>query len=149
MKKVVIIYNSYHHCNTKKLLISIQEECKIDLFVVSEAKDINFSNYDIVGFASGIYMGKFHRSIITFIENHTDELKDIFLIYTSGRGKKDYDKNLKENFKNKNLNFIGTYSCKGYDTYGPLKIIGGISKKHPNELDLINGIKFVNEIINN
>ena len=33
---------------------------------------------------------------------------------------------------NKNCPIIGKFSCKGYDTYGPFKLVGGIAKSHPN-----------------
>jgi hypothetical protein len=35
------------------------------------------------------------------------------------------------------------FSCKGYDTFGPFKLIGGLSKGHPDETDLENAVAFV------
>ena len=38
------------------------------------------------------------------------------------------------------------FSCKGYDTYGPFKLVGGIAKGHPDEKDLTAAVDFYKEI---
>ena len=37
---------------------------------------------------------------------------------------------------------LGEYGCKGYNTYGPRKVIGGMNKKHPTEDEKLVAIKF-------
>jgi flavodoxin len=44
---------------------------------------------------------------------------------------------------------LGTYGCKGFDTVGPLKLIGGIAKGHPDENDVKGAIEFFRRIIEN
>ena len=36
----------------------------------------------------------------------------------------------------KHDNIVGRFSCKEFDTFGPLKLIGGVSKGHPDEKDI-------------
>jgi len=36
------------------------------------------------------------------------------------------------------------FSCKGFDTFGPFKLIGGVSKGHPDEKDIAAAIEFYN-----
>ena len=36
----------------------------------------------------------------------------------------------------KHDNIVGRFSCKGFDTFGPFKLIGGVSKGHPDEKDI-------------
>ena len=31
---------------------------------------------------------------------------------------------------------LGEFSCKGYDTFGPFKLVGGLAKGRPSEKDL-------------
>ena len=31
---------------------------------------------------------------------------------------------------------LGEFGCKGYDTFGPFKLVGGIAKGHPDQKDL-------------
>ena len=41
---------------------------------------------------------------------------------------------------------LGTFGCKGCDTFGPFKLVGGIAKGHPNEKDMENARRFYQEI---
>ena len=41
---------------------------------------------------------------------------------------------------------LGEFSCRGYDTFGPFKLVGGIAKGHPNARDLERARKFYREI---
>jgi flavodoxin len=36
----------------------------------------------------------------------------------------------------------GRFSCKGYDTFGLFKLIGGLAKGHPDDNDLENAVTF-------
>ena len=41
---------------------------------------------------------------------------------------------------------LGAFSCKGYDTFGPFKLVGGIAKGHPDERDLENARAFYRQL---
>lgn len=41
---------------------------------------------------------------------------------------------------------IGKFSCKAFDVWGPLKLIGGINKGRPNAGDLEKAEKFIKEL---
>jgi flavodoxin len=43
---------------------------------------------------------------------------------------------LREKLESKGFSIVGEFNCTGFDTYGLLKITGGIQKGHPNEEDL-------------
>ena len=36
----------------------------------------------------------------------------------------------------KEANILGEYGCRGFDTFGPFRLIGGIAKGHPNAEEL-------------
>ena len=42
---------------------------------------------------------------------------------------------------------LGEFSCKGYDTFGPFKLVGGIAKGRPNERDLEQARTFYRNLI--
>ena len=44
----------------------------------------------------------------------------------------------------KHDNIVGRFSCKGFDTFGPFKLIGGVSKAHPDDKDLAEAVEFYN-----
>lgn len=147
MGDMAIIYASTHHENTKKLVEGIALKIKIDLYEVSEARNIDFTQYSIIGFASGIYMSSFHRSLIALLDEHPALPNNTFVLYTSGSGNKKYAGSFIEKLEMLNIKVLGVYSCRGYDTYGPWKLIGGIARNHPSEEDISKGIDFIKKII--
>ena len=42
---------------------------------------------------------------------------------------------------------VGSFGCKGYDTFGPFKLVGGICKGHPDETDLKNACRFLDGLM--
>lgn len=144
--KVAIAYYSQHHGNTKKLLDAIKGLGDIELINVVECKEADLSDYDLIGFASGIYFGKFSRAVIEFAKNNLPKGKRVFLINTYGV-KRDYTKEMRKIIAGKSCQLLGTYGCRGFDTFGPLKMIGGIAKGHPDETDLKGVGEFFRRII--
>jgi len=66
--KTLIIYTSIHHGNTEKIARAMAEVLGAKLMRTHEA-DINcISEYDLIGFGSGIYFGKYHRNILNLID---------------------------------------------------------------------------------
>jgi flavodoxin len=144
--KVAIAYYSQHHGNTKKLLDAIKNLGDVKLINVVECKEADLSVYDIIGFASGIYFAKFSKAVTKFAKNNLPDKKQVFLIYTYGV-KRDYTKGMKRIIEEKSCRLLGSYGCRGFDTFGPLKLIGGIAKGHPDENDLKGAIEFFRKII--
>jgi len=105
------------------------------------------NNYQKIGLASGIYWRKFSKNIEELLNKILDsDVKNLFFIYTSGVGRVRYEKKLIKRLEEKNKICLGIFSCKGFDNYGPFKLIGGINKGKPNEDDTQNLIKFLKNI---
>ena len=141
MMRKVIVYSSVHHGNTEKLVKSIAEECQVDLIDAVKQPVADLSSYDTIGFASGIYFSKFHQSILGFAEKNLPDDKGVFLICTYG-GSANY-KSIEQILGKKHSTAIGKFGCKGYDTFGPFKLVGGIAKGHPDGKDIKNAVEFV------
>ena len=139
-----IVYASVHHGNTEKLVKRIAEECRLDLIDAIKQMNVDLNDYDIIGFASGIYYSKFHKSILKFIEKNLADDKKVFLICTYG-GSANF-KSIEQILNKKHASVVGKFGCKGYDTFGPFKLVGGIAKGHPNEEDMKNAADFVKGI---
>ena len=139
--RTAIVYTSVHHGNTEKLVKKIAEECQVDLIDAVKQIDIDLSGYDMIGFASGVYYSKFHQSILKFTEKNLPNDKKVFLICTYG-GSANY-KSIEQILDKKLSKVIGKFGCKGYDTFGPFKLVGGIAKGHPDEEDIKNAVAFV------
>ena len=139
-----IVYASVHHGNTGKLVKSIAEECQVDLIDAVKQSDADLRSYDMIGFASGIYFSKFHQSILKFAEKNLSDDKKVFLICTYG-GSANY-RSIEQILDKKHARVVGKFGCKGYDTFGPFRLIGGIAKGHPDDEDIQNAVKFVKEL---
>lgn len=145
--KIAVVYNSVHHKNTLKVLNAMREEREMDLFTVAQAKDVDLSAYDVVGFASGIYMNKFDQSVLSFIGHASLKTgQKVFIVYTCGVPYRDYASKPRKILKEKNCMLLGTFCCRGFDTFGPFSKIGGIAKGHPSETDLRRAKYFICDI---
>ena len=142
--KVAIIYASVHHENTKKVVEAIAGENVVDLIDATKEKERDLSGYDLIGFASGVYYGKFHQTVLKFASVNLPANKDAFLICTCG-GNAAF-RSIEEVVKSKQGKVVGKFSCKGYDTFGPFKLVGGIRKGHPTGKEIAEAVAFFEEI---
>lgn len=140
--KTAIVYYSKHHGNTKKLLDAIAKKNDITLIDVTENPTTDLSEYDRIGFASGIYYSKFQKALLKYAEENMPQDKKTFFIYTYGAEKKGYTSAITEAVKKHNAEILGEFGCFGFNTFGPFKLIGGIAKGHPDETDFENVVKF-------
>lgn len=111
---------------------------------VLEPVDIDVGSldeYELIGFGSGIYGWKHHKSLSALIDRlaHTDSKAFIF----STRGNlirlvplENYHKDVRSRLLEKGFEIMGEFSCLGLDTSGPLRFVGGKNKTHPDEEDL-------------
>ena len=144
--KGIIIYSSIHHGNTKKLIDAAKEKFNVDTVNVKDCKNgLDLGGYDTVGFASGIYMGKQAAELLRIARENAAELsgKNLFAIITSGSKSSRYEKDIRKQFDLLSLELTQLFHCKGFDTFGPWKYIGGIAKGHPDETDIEHLVSFI------
>ena len=140
--KTAIVYYSKHHGNTKKLLDAIAVKHEVTLIDVTARPPVDLAEYDRIGFASGIYYTSFARQLLAYAAERLPEGKDVFYIYTHGALKGDFLKAIREIAAKKKSREIGEYRCRGFDTFGPFKLVGGIAKGHPTENEIKAAVDF-------
>lgn len=173
MNKCMIFYVSQHHHNTEKLLKqATDKESRVKLVPLSHAAFPapilsgaacsspslsgaspsvpllpSQASCPLIGLASGIYMGKPHAALLSFLEQHGKELagRTVFLFLTSGSGMKKYAADFSSLVESYGCSVQGCFHCKGYDTYGPWKFIGGIAKGRPDVSDISRASSFIQE----
>jgi flavodoxin len=139
--KTLIVYVSYHHNNTEKVARAIGEP--LDATLVNPDSRVDVSAYDLLGFGSGIYFARHHESLLSYVKRLPTLKKQGFIFSTCGIGLvRMFHRPLKRALCEKECTIVGEFSCKGLDTVGPLKYIGGINKKRPNNKDLENARMF-------
>ncbi len=137
MSNISIVYASVHHNNTKKVVDYLKANLDdVELFKSTDIEEPNLNETKYLILASGIYFGNLHRSILNYIEKTNLENVNVIVVYTCGMHYKNFLKKVKRILEEKKANYLGDAYSKGYDTYGILKSIGGISKNHPNDEDL-------------
>ena len=142
MKKAVIVYASTHHGNTRKLVDAISEKYPVALIDATAEKQTDLSQYDLIGFASGIDFGRFYAPVEAFLKNNLPRNKQVFFLYTCAMDREGFTKNMAEEAREKGSEILGTYGCRGFNTYGPWKLIGGMNRGHPNEKELAGAVRF-------
>ncbi len=152
--KILVIYASIHHGNTKKIADTIHKELGGKLISFTEVSKEEVLEADLVGFGSGIYMAKFHKGLIKFVSSLPKvRNKKAFIFSTAGMTQNIFlnrgHKNIRKILNEKGFQIIDEFDCLGYDSFGPLKVFGGVNKGRPDKTDLEEARKFAKKLKNN
>jgi flavodoxin len=141
---VLIIYKSYHRMNTEKVAKAMAEAVNATLKKVGEVGPEDLARYDLIGIGSGIYAGKYHKSLFKLIEKIPRLEKDVFLFHTAGGPEEKYDQPMKELLMKKGARVVGEFRCPG--AAGLLGFTWA-NKGHPDEQDLENARAFARGLV--
>ena len=126
-----------HHGNTGKVAEAMAETLSADLFDLTKQESVDISGYDLIGLASGIYYFNMHKAIRKFAQAAPfTPAQKVFLVCTCGAEGKDYTKSVRKVLEDKGAKVLDGFCCRGFDTFGPLALFGGVAKGRPNEQDL-------------
>lgn len=147
----IIICISIHHGNTEKIAKVMAEPLQAKLVPPQNVDKTDLESYNLIGFGSGIYHGKHHETLLNLVSDlPVMKGKKVFLFSTSGLRKipwfHAFHKPLKKKLREKQFDIVGEFSCRGYDTYGFLKYIGGIQKGRPNQSDIERACEFAKSL---
>ena len=148
MTKTAIVYASTHHGNTRKLAEAIAARYDVTLIDCTLCLQADLSGFDLIGFASGIDFGKFYECIHQFLRNNLPENKQVFFLYTCAKTSDRFTGSIRAEASEKGSLCLGEYGCRGYNTYGPWKLIGGMNKNHPTIDELNLAVSFYESILN-
>lgn len=134
--KTAICYLSCHHGNTRKVVEAMAEAGNVDLIDVRTRQAVRLEEYDCVGLASGIYAFTMHKALEAFARQYLPAGKPVFFVCTYGGAKGRGSRALRQIAAEKGCPVLGEFGCRGYDTFGPFQLAGGIAKGHPSEQEL-------------
>ena len=141
---VLIIYVSVHNKNTEKIARAMSESLKCDIAKLSEVDVNSLDKYDLIGFGSGIFNRKHHKSLLKFVDKLAVENKKAFVFSTASFKLKLYHRSLKKKLKNHGFNIVSEFLCKGYYNFGPFKLL---NRNKPDPKDIEAAEKFAQSLI--
>lgn len=147
----LVICASMHHGNTARVARCIAEVLQADVRPPDAVTATDLDDHGLVGFGSGVYYGRLHESLFVWLArlpDAGDPSRAAFVFSTSGLPclAKLWHAPLKRLLARKGFDVVGEFACRGYDTWGPLRIAGGLNRSHPDERDLERARAFARRI---
>jgi flavodoxin len=147
LPKTLILCKSIHHGNTWKVAQAIADTMRADIAAPEEFPYNAVDRYDLVGFGSGIYYGDFHSRLRDWVRGLPDAANrshKAFVFSTSGLPflRSLWCRPLKAELARKGFDVVGEFHCRGFDSWGPLWLAGGINRSHPDAHDLGRAAEF-------
>ncbi len=144
--KSIIIYGSHHHGSTEALVTAIAQAHGVDLWNSEGEAACDLCAYDLICFASGIDFGRFYPAV-TKLADALPEGKRVYALFTCAKDNGKYGDEIREIAAKRACIYLGKFGCKGYNTYGPWKLIGGMNKNHPSAAEISSAIAFYEGIL--
>lgn len=146
--RTAIIYASMHHGNTRRLAEALAPPLNATLLTVDEANEIDGSTFDLIGFGSGIYFGRHHALLLDVVRNTKSLPPRSFVFSTAGISSLAFlwHRALIKQIEERGCEVVSQFCCPGWDTVGPLWLLGGLHRRRPNERDLQRAANFAREL---
>lgn len=147
--RTLIVCVSVSHGNTRKVADALADELHAEVVEPEAVRPEDVAEHDLVGFGSGIYYARPHRRLVELLRRLPDGGgTPAFVFATSGRRAPwgGYTRPLERALRRRNYEVVGSFSCRGWDTWLPLRLLGGINRGHPDESDLHDARAFARTI---
>lgn len=144
--RVLIVCASVANGNTRKVADAMAEVLGADVVAPDDVDLRRLADYDLIGLGSGIYMMSFHASIRDLVRRlPAGDGRRMFVFCTSGSAEPPlvrYISRLADEIAQKGYEVVGTFSCRGFDNWFPLRLVGGLNRGRPNDDDLASARAF-------
>jgi len=152
--KSALVCISTHYGNTEKIAKAMADALGAPVLRPEKEATRSVTEYDVIGFGSGIYFMKHHRKLLNFIGKlPVMKNKKAFIFSTAGVSDRLVEKNLSKNhsalrnkLKDKGFEIIGEFSCCGFMKRGWYHLQGSRNNGRPNEDDLRKAREFATNL---
>jgi flavodoxin len=139
--KALLVFKSIHHQNTAQIAREMAGVLGAECTSPAECPYSRLAGCDLLGLGSGVYYGRVHDELLQWVRGLPDALArdvPVFIFTTSGLPflVKLWHWPLKRALAKKGCRVLGEFACRGFDTWGPLWLTGGLNWRHPDERDL-------------
>jgi flavodoxin len=149
--RTLLVYKSVHHQNTAQIAREIASVLGADSGEPAECPYSRLAEYELLGIGSGVYYGRVHDQLFQWVrglpENSARDFP-VFIFTTSGLPMfaKLWHWPLKNVLTKKGYEVLGDFACRGFDTWGPLWLTGGLNRAHPDERDFQRAREFAGRL---
>jgi flavodoxin len=145
--KTLLVYKSVHHQNTAQVAHAMAEVLGAECVSPAECPYDRLDSCPLLGLGSGVYYGRVHEELRQWVHGLPEELArglPVFIFTTSGLPMfaKLWHAPFKNTLAKKGCSVVGEFACRGFDTWGPLWLTGGLNWRHPDERDLARAREF-------
>lgn len=147
----LIVCVSVSHGNTRKVADAMASVLEASVREPEELDPPDVAKYDLVGFGSGIFGFDHHSRLRDFV-GRLPSVEDTkaFVFATSGTGRilsRPFTKPLARQLADRGFDVVGRFCCPGYDTWLPLRLLGGLNKGRPDPSDLVRAAEFAATLV--
>lgn len=150
-RKALILCKSVHHGNTARVARAMAEVLDAE---VAEPEGVPYTvlgRYGLLGFGSGVYYGRMHGALVEWLRGLPDAPESrvpAFVFSTSGLPllARLWHEPVNRLLVRKGFEVVGGFACRGFDTWGPLWLAGGLNRAHPDERDLARAAAFARRL---
>ncbi len=148
--KSLIVCVSKSHGNTRRVADRMAEVLGAEVVEPESLDPGELGGYDLVGFGSGVYYLALDARLRDLMRRlpHVDGVR-AFTFFTSGAPTLplvDYTGPVRKELSAKGFEVLDSFSCRGFDTVGPLGLIGGINRGRPDDRDLDRAAAFAQRL---
>jgi len=143
-----IVVASRHHGNTLKIADVMAHTLGADVFDAENIEPRWLAGYELIGLGTGIYFGRPHESVRRLVHEMPEGACDVFLFSTAGLPFLCplWHSGMRRTLSKKGYAIVGEFSCPGWDTVGPLRLIGGLNRGRPDDKDLERAAAFARSL---
>jgi flavodoxin len=147
----LILCKSVHHGNTARVAAAIAAVLGAEIASPEDVPYTSLPRRELVGFGSGVFYGRMHPALFDWLAGLPDASEPImpaFVFSTSGLPclAKLWHGPLVRLLARKGFDVRGAFACRGFDTWGPLWLAGGLNRDHPDAADLERAAAFARRI---
>lgn len=138
--KAIIVCAGTPEGNTRKVADAIGTTLDARVVAPDEVGVGSLAGHDVVGFGSGIFWQRFHPELRRLVRSLARaDRGHAFVFATSGLPEfplLSYTRSMRRLLRRKGFEVHDGFVCRGKDTWGPFKLVGGIHKQRPDGTDL-------------
>ena len=147
--EALVVCVSRSHGNTRRVADAIAGELGADVIEPEDVVPGELDRYDVVGFGSGIYFSTVDRRLRHLVDHlPRGDGRCAFTFSTSGtflvpwRGVS----GMRNRLRDRGYHLVGDFNCRGLDTVGPLRFVGGLNRGRPDADDIARAEAFARDL---